>query len=182
MEITQFQDGGVRCPCWQLPNLGWEDLSDKLDDYLFECFRSIAAAYPDKPVEWVELNYWPDTGRLIVYSSDDPFDRTERVCFQLFSDYLQQEFDRICEMPDEQRQAEWDALGQKLWDRIGECLTNGQAHRTLLSARVAHPMKIAAFDYTPGEGLFHLPVIDPRATAEMNRLLTEFKQRYEIGG
>jgi len=184
MEITEFQDGQVRCPCWRLPNRGWDDLSQRLDDYLAECFRSIVAAYTDKVVAWVELNYWPDTGRLIVFPSDDgPFgDRNERVCFQLFSDHLQQEFDRICELPDEQRQDKWDRLGQKLWNRVGDSLREGKAQHALASARLSHPMKLAAFDYTAGEGLFHLPEIDPRASAEMQQQLADFKKRYGVRG
>jgi hypothetical protein len=182
MEITEFHDGGTKCPCWRLPNLGWDDVSDKLDTYLSECFRTIAAAYTDKPVAWIELNYWPDTGRFIVFPSDDgPFgDRNEKVCFQLFSDYLQQEFDRICELPDEQRQAEWDALGQKLWNRVGDCLKDGEAQAALSSARLSHPMKIAAFDYDAGEGLFHLPDIDTSASTEMKQQLADFKKRYGV--
>jgi hypothetical protein len=166
MEITEFNDGNTKCPCWRLANSGWADLSDKLDDYLSECIRSIAAAYPDKAVEWVELNYWPDTGRLIVYPSDSPFgDRTERVCFQLFSDYLQEEFDQICEIPDEQNEAEWDALGQKLWDRVGECVTNGEANRALLSARVADPTDntVRGLDSAIGKLVWICPGPIPRA-------------------
>jgi hypothetical protein len=182
MEITEFQDSGTRCPCWRLPNRGWDDFAENLDGYLADCFRLIAAACPDKPVAWVELNYWPDTGRLIVYPSDEgPFgDRNERVRFQLFSDHLQQEFERICELPDEHKQVEWDALGQKLWDRVGECLRNGKAQHALSSARLSHPMKLATFDYAAGEGLFHLPDIDGKATAEMKQQLADFKKRYGI--
>jgi len=184
MEISEFDGDGTKCRCWRLPNLGWRNLSDKLDDYLSECVRSIAAAYPDKHVAWVELNYRPDTGRLIVFPSDDgPFgDRNERVCFQLVSDHLQQEFGQICQLPDEQRQGEWDALGQKLWDRVGDCLKTGQAQRALANARLSHPMKIAAFDYDAGEGLFHLPDVDTSASAEMKEQLIAFKRRYGVRG
>jgi hypothetical protein len=184
MEITEFQDGRKRCPCWELPNLGWEDLSTKLDAYLSEAIAAIADAYTDLPAAWIQLNYWADSGRLIVYPSDDgPFgNRTERVCFQLFSDYLQHEFDRVCELPGPKRQVEWNALGNKLWSRVGECLKNGRARRALSIARASHPMKLAAFDYDAGEGLFHLSNIDISAYIDMKQQLAEAKKRHGMRG
>lgn len=184
MEIIEFPVGSGRCICWCLPNRGWDDFSRTLDDYLAQCFRSIAAAYPDKPVAWVVLNYWPDSGRLIVFPSDlGAFgDRNERVCFQLCSDHLEMEFDRTCELADEQAELEWDELEKKMWNCVDECLKSGNAQHVLSFTRFSHPMRLAAFDYDPGEGLFQLPHFDPVATAEMNRQFEDFKRRYGIGG
>src|SRR5947209_3799910 len=112
MEITEFQDGNVRCPCWCFPDEGWDELCRKLDDFLCEAILAVSAAYQVKPAAWLEVNHWPDSGRLIVYPSDNgPFGgRNETICFQLFSDFLQHEFDRICELPEYAKQPEWDAL------------------------------------------------------------------------
>lgn len=182
MEITEFQDGSMRCVCWQLPNHGWNDVAEKLDDFLAECFLTIEARYPDKPVTWVELNFRPDGGRLIVFPSDEgPFgDRNERICYQLFSDHLQQQFDQTCGAEDELKQAEWDGIEKKLWDRVGECLTAGKAHNAISLMRATHPMKIAGFNYNAGEGLFRLPHFDPRSFTEMQQQLADFKKQYEI--
>jgi hypothetical protein len=184
MEISEFQDGGTRCFCWKLPHGGWDDLARKLDEYLTSAIGTIIAAYADKPIAWLELNYWPDSGRLIVFPSEDgPFgDRGERVCFQFFSDYMQNEFDRICQLPDENQQdIGWEELATKIWNRVGECLTAGQAHIALSSARATHAMRVAAFDYCAGEGLFRLEEFDEVASAEMRRRLADFKRRYQVG-
>src|SRR5262245_7167289 len=101
MQIIEFQDGPCRHVAWELPDSGWDDVARQLDPFLANAIQAINSEYADEPVEWLVINHWPDTGRLIVFPSQDGpnGNRGERICFQLFSIYLENEFLRIGEIP-----------------------------------------------------------------------------------
>jgi hypothetical protein len=148
-----------------------------------EAIQAIATEYANEPVEWLEINHWPDSGRLIVYPSQQgPHgDRDERICCQLISDYLKAEWTRIGDsIPANEQKNAWALLGKKVWDRVGECLRSGEAAQVLKDTRKFHRFRLATFDYDFGEGLFRLSHLDPDANAEMQRKLTDFKRRYGI--
>lgn len=168
--------------CWNLADYGWAHLTQQLDEFLSTAIARVEAVYDKFPANWLELNCWPDSGRLIVYpSTEGPFgERDEKVFLQLFSDYLRSEFDRIGSLDRDQQDQEWDALGERFWGAIEACLTTGKARAALSAARRSSPLRIAAFDYEPGEGLFHLGALDQATTAEINRQLAAYKNEWGI--
>jgi len=183
MHVSEYQDRHRRCVHWDLPDRGWEDVARHLDPFLATAIREIAAEYAADPVEWLEINHWPDSGRLMLFPAHDgPYgNRKERVYFELSSDYLQNEFLRISDVvPDREQEREWQALGRKVWGRVGDCLHGGQASRELAEARKVHGLRVSAFDYCFGEGLFHLSDLDEEAASAMRKELARCKR--EQGG
>ncbi len=170
--------------CWKLADRGWDDLRDRLDEFLSTAVTRIASVYGKEPAKWLELNYWPDSGRFIAYpSSDGPFgDCDERVFVQLFSDLLEAEWQRSAKsgIADEEND-EFNALSQRLWNSIGESLATGKASEALIVARALHPLQVAAFNYEPGEGLFYLTDLDDAVTTEIMRQFAAYKKQYGIG-
>jgi hypothetical protein len=159
VEIIRFTDGPTLHEVWELPDAGWDDWATTADQFLADAIRAIVAEYPGERVEWLEVNYWQDSGRLIVWPSQEgPHgDRGERVCFELSSQYLEAASLAISEsVPDSEKDAAWAALGDRVWRRVGVCLTTGTAGRELAVARRSHPLRVAAYDYNPGEGPFRL--------------------------
>ena len=67
MQITEYQDGNCRRIFWNLPDRGWTDVAEHIDPFLTQAIQAIASEYRDESVEWLEINRWPDSGRLIVY-------------------------------------------------------------------------------------------------------------------
>jgi hypothetical protein len=179
MQVLESEDGRRRCVHWELPDSGWEDVAQSIDPFLVEAIRAVTAEYAGEAVEWLEINHWPDTGRLMVFPAQDgPYgNRGERVYFELDSGYLENEFRRIADsLPDEEREDAWETLGRTVWRRTGDCLRCGQASRQLAEARKVHRLRLAAFDYCFGEGLFHLSELDEEAAGEMRRVLEKCKQ------
>lgn len=86
-------------------------------------------------------------------------DRDEHIFFQLCSGYLTEERNRIAAIVDqpEQQDRQWKKLATRLWDRVGVCLSTGDAGETLALAREKQAIKLAAYHYSPGEGIFRLP-------------------------
>jgi len=169
MQVVKYQDGRCRCVCWELPETGWADVARHIDPFLVQAIQAIAAEYADDPVQWLEINYWPASGRLIVFPAQDgPWGhRGERVYFELHSRHLDNDLSRID-----------DAL---VWEQEGECLRNRKASLQLAEARQSHRLRLAAFDYDFGEGLFHLSELDEEAATEMQRELANFKRQYGVG-
>lgn len=170
--------------CRRLPDRGWDDVCAQIDTFLADAIRAIAAEYANEPVEWLEINRWPSSGRLIVFPSQQgpDGDRKERICCQLNSDYLENEWTRIGDSSEDgEEDAAWETLGSQVWDRVESCLRSGNAAHALEDARRFHPFRLATYDYDFGEGLFYLPDLDPDATAEMQRKLAEFKKQYGVG-
>jgi hypothetical protein len=97
VEVVRFTDGPTRHEIWELPDAGWKDWCTVADRFLAHAIRGIATEYASEPVEWLEINHWPYSGRLIVFpSGDGPHgDRGERVCFELAGEHLLSEFRRI---------------------------------------------------------------------------------------
>jgi hypothetical protein len=155
VNVIRFSDGPTQCEVWELPDAGWDDWASQADVFLAYAIQGMSAAYLRESIEWLEVNYWPDTARLIVFPSSDPYgDRGERVCFQLCSSHLQTAFDAAALLRSEAEQdAAWDALCRGVWSRVSECLLVGEASRELKAARAAHRMRVAGYDYCPGEGL-----------------------------
>jgi len=164
----------------RLLDLGWEDVSRRLDTFLAGAIRAIMNRCGDKPPNWLEINRWPDSGRLLVFPSPGGpgGDEDDRISCQLTSDYLEHEFLRIADLPDPQ--PAWDALGKKVWDRVADSLNHGEASRAIADVPLARPLRLAAYDYNFGEGLFRLPELDPQASEEMRRQLAEFRKRFGI--
>src|SRR5262245_17771701 len=97
VEVIRFIDGSTRHEVWELPDSGWDDWAAAADRFLAHAIRGIAAEYAAELVEWLEINHWPYSGRLIVFPSQDgPHgDREERVCFELASEHLLSMFRRV---------------------------------------------------------------------------------------
>src|SRR5262249_22614701 len=154
---AEFADGDCRCVSWLVPDAGREDAIRHIDPFLSAAIRGIAAAHDGEPVEWLELNHWPSSGRLMVYPSrHGPFGgRTARSYFQLCSDYFEGEWRRIgsSSVVDELKDRSLGELSDRLWRAVGESLRRGAAWKALAEARRIHPCRLAAFDYEPGEGL-----------------------------
>ncbi len=129
MEVVRFTDGETRHEAWELSDAGWDDWASRLDSFLEHAIRGIAAEYDDTPVEWLEINYWQNSGRLIVFRSQDgPHgDRSERICFELASEHLEAESRRVSEsLPEPEQDASWQALASRVWRRVSECLASGK--------------------------------------------------------
>ena len=159
MQVVRFTDSGTRQETRELPDAGWDDWAACCDRFLAHSIRGIATEYAGDPVEWLEVNYWQNSGRLIVFPSrDGPHgNRGERVCFELSSEHLEAESRRVSELVSKPEQdASWEALASRVWHRVSECLTSGEAYRELSTARRSHKMRVAGYDYNPGEGPFHL--------------------------
>lgn len=159
MEIHRFKDGPTRCETWELPDAGWEDWASNVDRFLAHAIRGIAAEYAGEPVEWLEINYWQSSGRLIVFPSQSgPFgDRGERVCFELSSEHLEGGSRRVGDsVPDSEQDAAWGRLAASVWRCVNQCLTAGEASRELSAARGSHKLRVVGYDYDPGEGPFRL--------------------------
>jgi hypothetical protein len=152
LKVIQFNDGDCQFETWELPESGWEVWAATVDPFLAHAIRCIAAEYHDLSVEWLEINQW--SGRLIVFPSQDgPHgDRGERVCFELSSLHLEAASKRVFESVSEAEQdSAYAVLFDRFWQRIGECLTVGEAAVALAVARQFHRMRIAGYDYAPGE-------------------------------
>ncbi len=155
MEVIRFTDGETRYEAWELPDAGWDDWAARLDSFLEHAIRGIAAEYDDTRVEWLEINYWQNSGRLIVFPSQEgPHgDRSERICFELASEHLEAESRRVSEsLREPEQDASWQELASRVWRRVGECLASGEAGCELSTARRSHKMRVAGYDNNPGEG------------------------------
>jgi hypothetical protein len=156
VQVVKFTDGLTRHETWELPDNGWDDWATVTDRFLGHAIAGIAAEYVGDSVEWLEINGWPISGRLIVFPSQDgPFgNRGERVCFELSSKHLEAAFCRIGEVvPDADRDAAWTTLSRNIWNRVSECLISGKASQEFAIARQSHRLLIAGFDYEAGEKL-----------------------------
>jgi hypothetical protein len=185
MQVTEFRDRRRRCVVWGLPDHGWEDVARQFDPFLASAIQGIAVEYTGEPVAWLEINHWPDTGRLMVFPAQDgpEGNRAERVYFELSSNYLENEFlRRGAAASTECRARAWEELVKNVWEQVENCLCHGQASRQLAEARKVHRFRLAAFDYNFGEGLFHLTELDREASAEMQKELEKFKRMYGVGG
>lgn len=159
MEVIRFIESATRHEIWELADAGWEDWTIVTDRFLAHAIQGITAEYPSDPVEWLEVNHWPISGRLIVFPSDEgPYgDRHERVCFELSSEHLATASRRISKSVSEANQdVAWATLAARVWCRIGECFVGGAAGKELADARRTHQLRIVAYDYQPGEGEFRL--------------------------
>jgi hypothetical protein len=159
VDVVRFTDGGTSYETWELPDAGWEDWSAKVDHFLAHAIQRIAAEYADDLVEWLEINYWQNSGRLIVFPSrDGPLgDRGERVCFELSSEFLANQSRWVSESVQEPEQdGVWEEFASSVWRRVGESLLGGQSAHQLAVARKLHKMRVAGYDYSPGEGPFRL--------------------------
>lgn len=180
MQVFEQQEGGCRRVYWKLPDQGWEDVAGQIDPYLASAIQGIAKEYAPDPVEWLVINHWPDSGRLLVYPAQDgPYgNRGERIYFEISSGYLRNEFARISDLPtDNDVQRELKTLEDTVWGRVGECLRQGQASRRLAEARKIHRFYLAIFNYCFPEGLLRLTELDKLATAIMRELLARLKLR-----
>jgi hypothetical protein len=159
LQVVRFTDNGTRYETWELPDAGWADWAAHIDLLMAHAIREIAAEYIGEPVEWLEVNYWQETGRLIVFPSQDgPHgDRAERVCFELSSEHLEAESRRVSQsVPEAEQEGAWEALAARVWHLVSACLTTGEAARELAAARRSHALRVAGYDYNPGEGPFRL--------------------------
>jgi hypothetical protein len=155
VEVIQFTDGPTNCEVWELPDAGWDDWAGVVDRFLAHAIRGITVAYTGEPVEWLEVNHWQESGRLIVFPSQDgPHgDRGERVCFELSSKHLEAASRRIGEaVPEAEQETAWAALAERVWLRVGECFAGGEAAAALAAARQSHRLRVAGYDYNSGEG------------------------------
>lgn len=116
------------------------------------------AAYPGDSVGWFEVNHWPSSGRLIAFRSEGgPYgERGEKVCFELSSAHLALASRHIgvTGSAAEQERA-WGDLSGRAWRRVGECLTAGAAAE-LAVARQTLTLRVAGYDFTPGESPWRL--------------------------
>lgn len=159
MEVVRFTDGPTRHETWELPDGGWGEWAAVADRFVAHAARAIAAECSAGAAEWLEVNYWQASGRLIVFPSrGGPHgDRGEPVCFELSSAHLAAAARRVgASVPDAEQNAAWAALAGRVWRRVGECLTAGAAGRELAVARASHRLRVAAYDDQPGEGPWRL--------------------------
>jgi hypothetical protein len=167
---------------WDLPDQGWKDVARRIDPFLASAIRAIAAEYAADPVQWLVINHWADSGRLLVYPAQDGpnGDRGERIFFDFNSDYLENRHSYITEaLTGLELQRAWKELAGVVWWRVSDCLRHGKASRQLAEARKVHRLRLAAFDYGFGEGLFYLTELDEEAAAEMQKELARSRRRYE---
>jgi hypothetical protein len=159
VEVLRFTDGGTRYETWELPDAGWDAWATHVDRFLAYAIRGIVAQYAGDQVEWLEISYWQNSGRLIVFPSQDgPHgNRVERVCFELSSEHLEAESHRVSEsVPGVEQDEASEVLASRVWHRVSECLARGDAEHELANARQSHKMRVAGYDYNPGEGPFRL--------------------------
>jgi hypothetical protein len=159
VDVVRFTDDGTSHETWELPDAGWDDWAAQVDRFLAHSIRSIVGEYAGDCIEWLEINYWQNSGRLIVFpSKDGPLgDRGERVCFELSSEHLVSESRWVSESVKEiEQDGAWEGLASRVWHRIGECLVRGEAAHQLATAREFHGMRVAGYDYNPGEGPLRL--------------------------
>ena len=155
MEIVRFEDGPTEHETWELPDAGWPDWASVADRFLAHALRGVVAAYAGDSAEWLEVNHWPSSGRVIVFPTEGgPHgDRGERVCFELSSEYLAVASRRIGATGSDPEQAlAWGELSARVWPRVGECFTAGVAAAELAVARRTLKLRVAGYDLTPGEG------------------------------
>jgi hypothetical protein len=156
VQVVKFTDGPTHYETWELPDNGWHDWEMVVDRFLGHAIAAIAEEYVSDSVEWLEINGWPISGRLIVFPSQDgPFgNRGERVCFELSSKHLEVACLRIGEVvPEVEQDAAWADLSRRVWQRVSECLVSGVASQEFAFARQSHRLLIAGFDYEAGEKL-----------------------------
>ena len=159
VEVIRFLDGPTRHEVWKLPDGGWDGWSVTVDPFLAHAIQGIVAECAGSSAEWLEINHWQNSGRLIVFPSDagPDGDRGERVCFELSSKHLESASRRIGEvLPRPKQEKAWAALSERVWQRVGECLVGGAAAEELATARQTIRLRIAAYDYQPGEGPWRL--------------------------
>jgi hypothetical protein len=115
---------------------------------------------------------------MVFPAQDGPYgNRGERVHFELQSGHLENEFKRLADVPPgDQQGGALETLGRMVWRRTGHYLRSGRASRQLAEARKVHRLRLAAFDYCFGEGLFRLIELDEEAAPEMVRVLNRSKR------
>src|SRR4051794_17181928 len=112
MKVLEQQEGRCRNVYWDVPDGGWEEAARHIDPFLADAIRAVDAEYAGDPAEWLVVNHWPDSGRLIVYPAQDgPYgNRGERVCFQLCSGHLEAAFRQFADLlPDGERERAFEA-------------------------------------------------------------------------
>jgi len=188
-EIINYQDRSCRCTVWNLPDNGWYDVVEHIDPFLAHAIKHIAAEYAPDWFQWLEINHWQDSGRLIVYPSQEgPFgNRGERIYFELSSQHLENESIRIGDawtsgtLSESACDIAWHELKMRVWGSVEYALRFGGAALELAAARQTHPFWLACYDYAPGEDHFQLIGLDEEADIELHKQLAQFKQRHGVG-
>ena len=154
MEVTKFIDGPTRYEVWKVPDAGWGHWAETVDRFLAYAIQGIVAEYAGEPIEWLEVNHWQISGRLIVFPSHDGpgGNRGGRICFELSSAHLEAASRRVSDfVPEAEQDGAWAVLAERVWRRVGECLISGAAAADLVAARRSHHLRMAGYNYTPGE-------------------------------
>lgn len=191
MRIHESQVESVRLVYWDIPNEGSPPLFSVIDDFLEAAISVIPLAHCDASAQWLELSFWPSSGRIIVYATDDgPFgDRDgERVNYSLNSSFIEDEFmsfefDVDSDPSGKAFEAKCNQMLEPVYSRVRESLTSGKAAKALEEARKKHPLKLAIYEYDPREGLFPLKDMLPvEFFVEYEKYLEWFKSEHGDSG
>jgi hypothetical protein len=159
MEVSEYQDGTCRCIVWQTKDEGWIDVGDWIDAMLAAAIEQIAPLADPASGEFLEISFWPDRGLLMVFpnSADQRGERGAMLCFELSSQFLKSEHERItAQTPDDDQHKELQQIDRSLWIAVSSALRSGRAAEKLAAARQTLPLKIVGYNYNLGENLIWL--------------------------
>jgi hypothetical protein len=159
MEVSEYQDGTCRCIVWRTKDEGWIDVGEWIDAMLAAAIEQIGETGDAVAAEFLEISFWPDRGLLMVFpnSADQRGERGDMVCFELASQFLKAEFDRVSALPEDSAQLkELQGIDRSLWIAVSSALRSGRASEKLAAARQTLPLKIVGYNYNLGENLIWL--------------------------
>jgi hypothetical protein len=159
MEVLEYQEGDCHCMVWRTTAAGWLELSVRVDALLATAIARITEELTADDAQWLEINYWPDAGRLVVFPSarEHRGQPAERFCFELSSKFLASEFVRVVEnAPADCKQPEWQQTERLVWITVSSALRENQAAAKLREARKTHPLRIVGYSFDLKENLVRL--------------------------
>jgi hypothetical protein len=150
-EIREWVESNYRLVQWSALVDSWQELEPIVAQFVAASIEAIAAAYPAEPVPWMVLRYNPLTGMLSAVPAPEPswVEGGERVELTLSSLFLEMEAERTY---NESCEGSYDPLYDRVWQKVGKSLREGEASSKLAAARQMHPLRIAAFNSPSGCG------------------------------
>lgn len=154
--------GGVRLEIWQLADAGWDDWAGVVDRFLKQAIESLHLACGAGQMREIHINLWPDGGRLIVFVSEpaDSRDPPGAGYLEMDAGYIEASYadfgSRLdaahAQCPEAHPIAlQWAQWELRLWSRIADCLSGGEASMALRAVRSNGEARIRATNWDESE-------------------------------